>query len=54
MKGYFEWENIAGGVERAPVFEGWIVRSRETDDCNTQYTVESVVFVPDKYHKWKL
>lgn len=50
----FEWERLDNECQRAKVIGGWIVRSRDVDDCNTQYTVESMVFVSDVKHEWKI
>ena len=55
----FQWEVIedkfnAGSTYRAKVYGGWIVRVFDTDDCNTEIVSESMVFVPDPEHKWKI
>lgn len=50
----FVWEKIDADTERAMVYGGWLIRSRDIDACNTYYTVESMVFVPDEKHKWKI
>lgn len=50
----FEWQRLDTETQRAKVFGGWIVRSHDVDDCNNHYTVESMVFVPDPEHKWKV
>lgn len=50
----FQWEKLDEECERAKVFGGWILRSRDVNDCNTEYTVESMVFIPDPEHKWAI
>jgi hypothetical protein len=50
----FQWEKLNSTTERAKVIGGWVLRSRDVDDCNTQYTVESMVFIPDPEHKWSV
>lgn len=50
----FKWDKIEETTEIAKVFGGWVIRSRDVDDCNTEYTVESMVFVPDPTHQWKV
>ncbi len=50
----FEWEKLDMECQRAKVIGGWILRSRDINDCNTEYTVESMVFIPDPAYKWKI
>lgn len=50
----FGWERLDGNTERAEVIGGWLVRSRDVDACNSYYTVESMVFVPDEQHLWSV
>jgi len=52
----FEWERIAGTppTERARVFGGWIVRTFDINDCNTETTSEALVFLSDPEHKWRI
>ena len=55
----FEWQRINKPrntydniTERAKVFGGWIVRTCEINDSNTESTSESMVFIPDPNHEW--
>lgn len=52
----FQWERIDCQLwtMRAKVYGGWIIRTCEVDDANTYVTSESMVFIPDAEHKWKL
>jgi hypothetical protein len=57
----FDWEKIysnagsvVGATYRAKVYGGWIVKSFEVNDCNSETTSESMVFVPDPRHEWKI
>lgn len=54
MKIKFEWEILDSECRRAKVIGGWVLRSRDVDDCNTHYTVESMVFISDPTHQWKI
>ena len=44
-----EWERIADGTYRLAVYDGWIVNC-----VNETLERETSVFVPDKWHYWKL
>jgi len=48
----FEWETLDDTTKRARVIGGWVLRSKDTDDCNSHYTVESMVFISDPAHLW--
>lgn len=50
----FEWERLDDECDRARVFGGWVLRSQDVDDCNSEYTVQSMVFIPDEKHEWKI
>ncbi len=54
MKIPFKWEAIEETTARAKVIGGWILRSRDVDECNSAYTVLSMVFVPDPKHEWEV
>lgn len=50
----FQWEKLDSECQRAKVIGGWVLRSRDVDDCNTHYTVESMVFIHDPKHEWNI
>lgn len=50
----FQWEELDDDCQRTKVMGGWILRSRNINHCNTEYTVESMVFIPDPEHKWQI
>lgn len=54
MKIKFEWETLDAQCQRVKVIGGWVLRSHDVDDCNSEYTVESMVFIPDPEHRWKI
>lgn len=47
----FKWENIENDTRRAKVIGGWIVNSWYFTE---EAISDTTVFVPDKYHKWKI
>ena len=52
----FVWEKICKDQPtfRAQVPGGWLVKACDTNDVNTEYTVMTMVFVPDPTHAWNL
>lgn len=50
----FIWEKIDDQCDRVEVIGGWVLRSKDIDDCNTHYTVLAMVFIPDPGHDWKI
>ena len=57
----FNWEQIyscdgfgVGDTYRAKVFGGWIVKAYEVNAENTERISESMVFVSDPRHEWKI
>jgi hypothetical protein len=57
----FRWKSIwlnggsgIGATYRAKVYGGWLVKSFEVNDSNSETTSESMTFVPDPEHKWKI
>jgi hypothetical protein len=52
----FMWQRIADTPPtfRAKVFGGWAFRTFDVDDCNCESTTESMIFIPDPEHKWKV
>lgn len=52
----FKWELIADYTRRAKVMGGWIVdvinEQKYASDHNNIPISNSVVFIPDIYHKW--
>ena len=49
----FKWEDISGLTSRAKVFGGWIVHKGSLDRVLKTQS-ESMVFVPDAKHEWKI
>jgi hypothetical protein len=54
MKIEFEWEYLDDDCQRVKVIGGWVLRYRDIDDCNSEYTVASMVFISDPEHLWKV
>lgn len=55
----FEWEKISGENEpwtlRAKVFGGWIVHTSNESYGQSECSLsESMVFIPDPNHEWKI
>ena len=54
----FKWDTIPVPncfcTFRAKVFGGWIIRCCDVNEVNSETTSESMVFVPDPEHKWKI
>jgi len=54
-----EWEYIAYMTDRMKLPAGWLVKTTESIEYQTEYGVEyvistSMVYVPDLNHEWKV
>ena len=50
----FIWEHISSNTYRAKVIVGWVLRVFDVDAANCETTSESMVFIPDPRHDWKI
>lgn len=44
----FEWQRLDGVTERAKVYGGWLIRTRDHNDGIFS------CFIPDEHHRWEI